>query len=294
MYAVFWRLLIKVLLIALAGGIVTATLVRIAPGYGLGEEQLDPRRGAESLKRAEADRSRETRILRYYGNFILNYARGDLGESPLFQRPVGALIAERARPTAEALAAGLAGGWLLALLAGVGSGMFSWRLGEWTWRGSAVLLQSVPAAVLGLVLLAAGARGEQACGLALALVLYPRLAQYVLNLIGSAKSMPHVLTARAKGLDGWRILIRHVLPVVLPELLALAGVSVSMALSAAIPLEMILDVAGVGQLAWQAALGRDMNLLVNLTVLISIVVCLANAAAGWAGGLGRSRGASAA
>jgi peptide/nickel transport system permease protein len=138
------------------------------------------------------------------------------------------------------------------------------------------LLQSVPAAALGLCLLASGARGAPACAAALSLVLYPRLVQYVLNLVETAATAPHILTARAKGAKPIRILARHVMPATLPQLASLAGVSVGMAASAAIPLEAILDIAGLGQLAWQAALARDLNLLVNLTVLLTLLVTVAN------------------
>jgi ABC-type dipeptide/oligopeptide/nickel transport system permease component len=37
--------------------------------------------------------------------------------------------------------------------------------------------------------------------------------------------------------------------------------------------------AGVGQLAWQAALARDLPLLVNITILVTLVTLLANSGA---------------
>jgi peptide/nickel transport system permease protein len=58
--------------------------------------------------------------------------------------------------------------------------------------------------------------------------------------------------------------------------LALAGVSVSIALGAAIPIEALCGLAGIGDLAWQAALGRDLPLLVNITVLVTLVTMLSN------------------
>ena len=54
-----------------------------------------------------------------------------------------------------------------------------------------------------------------------------------------------------------RVLCWHVIPVSAAPLLALAGVSVSIALGAAIPVEALCGIPGIGQLAWQAALGRD-------------------------------------
>jgi peptide/nickel transport system permease protein len=60
-------------------------------------------------------------------------------------------------------------------------------------------------------------------------------------------------------------------------LLALAAASISMAIGAAIPVEAICDVPGLGRLAWQAAVARDLPLLINLTMLIALVTTAAMA-----------------
>ncbi len=78
-------------------------------------------------------------------------------------------------------------------------------------------------------------------------------------------------------------MFRHILPVAGPQLLALAGVSVSLAFAAAIPVEALCDLPGIGQLAWKAALGRDVELLVNLTMIVTLVTLLANSASDLAG-----------
>jgi peptide/nickel transport system permease protein len=62
-------------------------------------------------------------------------------------------------------------------------------------------------------------------------------------------------------------------------MIALAGITVSIALGASIPVESLCGLPGVGQLAWQAALSRDLPLLVNLTVLVTLVTLLANSGA---------------
>jgi len=94
----------------------------------------------------------------------------------------------------------------------------------------------------------------------------------------------HILAARAKGIGPLRILLWHVLPVGAPELVALAGVSVSVAIGAAIPVEALCGIPGIGQLAWQAALGRDLPLLVTITVLVTLVTLIANAGADFVDG----------
>jgi peptide/nickel transport system permease protein len=87
------------------------------------------------------------------------------------------------------------------------------------------------------------------------------------------------LLAEAKGLSRNRILLWHILPAITPELIALAGISVTVAFSAAIPIEAVCDIPGAGQLAWQAALGRDLPVLVSLTLLLAMATRAANAAA---------------
>jgi peptide/nickel transport system permease protein len=67
-----------------------------------------------------------------------------------------------------------------------------------------------------------------------------------------------------------------VLPLVSPALFALLGVSLSVAFGAAIPIEALCDSPGVGQLAWQAALNRDLPLIMNLTLLVTLITVAGN------------------
>jgi peptide/nickel transport system permease protein len=143
----------------------------------------------------------------------------------------------------------------------------------------------IPAAVLALLSVLWNVPGS----LAIALIVFPRIYRYARNLLAKSSSLPHIITARAKGLGEFRILFWHVLPGVTPQLLALAGVSVSVAVGAAIPVEALCGLAGVGQLAWQAALARDLPLLVNITILVTLVTLLANSGADVIGHMVRAR-----
>jgi peptide/nickel transport system permease protein len=53
-----------------------------------------------------------------------------------------------------------------------------------------------------------------------------------------------------------------------------------MALGAAIPLEALSDSPGVGQLAWQAALNRDLPLLTSITLFVTLLTVGVNFVAG--------------
>jgi peptide/nickel transport system permease protein len=146
-------------------------------------------------------------------------------------------------------------------------------------------LLCIPAAVLALLSVLWNVPGS----LAIALIVFPHNFRYTRNLLVKAYSRPHITAARAKGLGEARILFWHVLPVVTPQLLAVAGVSVSMAVGAAIPVEALCGLPGIGQLAWQAALARDLPLLVNITILVTLVTLLANSGADVIGYVVRSQ-----
>ena len=115
----------------------------------------------------------------------------------------------------------------------------------------------------------------------IALVLFPRLYETLRNLLQDAYERPHIITARAKGVKPAAILLRHVMPICAPEFLALAGVSAIIAFGAAIPVETLCDLPGLGQLAWKAATARDLPLLIALTFLITLLTQACNAAADW-------------
>jgi peptide/nickel transport system permease protein len=109
----------------------------------------------------------------------------------------------------------------------------------------------------------------------LVLVLAPRVFRFARNLLVEAYTTPHVEMARARGIPEMGILCRHVLPEAAPQLLALLAASVSMGIGAAIPVEAICDAPGLGRLAWRAAMARDLPLLVNLTMLVTLATTVA-------------------
>jgi peptide/nickel transport system permease protein len=86
---------------------------------------------------------------------------------------------------------------------------------------------------------------------------------------------PHLLQARAQGIPVIRLVRAYILPGITPQLLALATLSIVTGLSALVPVEVIFSVPGVGQLAWSAAMNRDLPVLLAATMLMAIAVTLA-------------------
>lgn len=263
------------LMTILAGGLLGATLVRLAPGFGVDEQELDARLTQDSLQRLRDSRAGERDIIGYYFRYLSAGIRGDLGMSRTLNRPVAELLAERLPVTLDSVVVGTGVGWFLGMALAAPVAFWRTPAYEVLSTGLGGILLCVPPAVLALLFLFAGAPSR----FAIALVVFPRVFRYSRNLLLEASRPPHVLTAAAKGLSRARTFLWHVAPLAAPQMLALAGASVSMAFGAAIPIEVICDSPGVGQLAWQAALGRDLPLLVNLTVLVTAVTLVANSAA---------------
>ena len=259
----------------LVGGLLSTVLVRLAPGFDADEAQLDPHLSSESIQALRQTRLEQHNIFRFYFHSLQRAAHGDLGTSISLGQPVGLLLRERAPLTLRVIGLGLLFSWALAMAMALSAARL--RLSAYDAVTTAIsgTFLCIPAAVLALLSVLWNVPGALAIGL----IVFPRVYRYARNLLAQAYGLPHIITARAKGLSELRILFWHVVPVAGPQLLAVAGVSVSIAVGAAIPVEALCGLAGVGQLAWLAALARDLPLLTNLTILVTLVTLLANSSA---------------
>jgi peptide/nickel transport system permease protein len=273
------RRLLFLLCLGLGGALLSATLVRFAPGYGVQERDLDPRWSAQSVEALRQKQALQEGLPLFYIHYVAALAHGDLGESDSLKRPVRELLRQRLPVTGNSVVRGLALAWLAAMgIASLGLASRGW-LYEASGTAFSSLLLSLPSAVVAM--LAVHLRTPVFC--AISVVVFPRLHRYIRTLLARSYDQPHVLAARARGSGRGAIFWRHVLPVAAPPLLALLGVSFAIAFGAAIPIEALCDSPGVGQLAWQAALSRDLPLIVNVTLVVCLVMLAANALADLAG-----------
>ena len=266
------RQLVTVVALCLFGGLLSASLVRFAPGYGVDERELDPRLSQASLEAIRNSHRLKSGLLSYYGRYLARAAHGDFGTSEWLERPVSLLIKERFPVTVRSVVGGVGLAWTMALgisLAGLFFRGFLFELSGTIASGVLIALPTAVVAVFSVYLRAP-------VFLAIAVVMFPRLFRYLRNLLTEAYAQPCILAAKARGIGPGRILVRHVLPLASPALLALFGVSLSLAFGAAIPIEALCDSPGVGQLAWQAALNRDLPLILNLTLLVTLITVAAN------------------
>jgi peptide/nickel transport system permease protein len=273
-----WKLAghgLAILATVLLGGFLSATLVRLAPGFDADERELDPHLNSQSVQALRDARHRDHNIFRFYFSYMNRAGHGDLGTSLALGQPVRSLLRDRAPLTLRLLTTGLGLAWLMTLTLALSAAWLRLSVYDTLTTVVSGTFLCLPAAVLALLSVLWNVPGS----LAIALIVFPHTYRYARNLLVKAYLRPHIITARAKGLSEVRILFWHVVPVVTPQLLAVAGVSVSMAVGAAIPVEALCGLPGIGQLAWQAALARDLPLLVNITILVTLVTLLANSGA---------------
>ena len=262
----------RILLITLVGAFLALALTRLAPNVD--EREFDTRLSDESRAAIRQSHDAERNIFRFYWSWLGGVAHGDLGVSQGLNRPVRELLSERLPVTAKLLGWGLLVGWTLGLGLAVPLAFLPSRVYDMSASAIAALFLCLPAAVLALlfVLLRAPA------ALALGLLLFPKIFRYARTLLQQSATLPHVLTARAKGLGNLRVLFWHSVPPAAGQWLALLAVSIPLALSAAVPVEVVCDLPGIGQLAWKAALARDLYLLVCLTGMVTLTTVMAKSA----------------
>jgi peptide/nickel transport system permease protein len=272
--AILRRLMLMAITVV-AGGFLAAVLVRYAPGFGTDERQLDGRLNRESQQAIRNAAGEERSVGHYYIASLGRALRGDLGTSRCLQRPVRQLLAERSVVTLIIVAKGLGTAWVAAVLLLLATSVPRSRSLDAVCNVACGALLCLPSGAVALLLLLCNGPGY----LALALVVFPRVHRYLWNLVVATAELPHIITAKAKGISQTRVLLWHVIPVIRREALALAGVSIAMALSAAIPVEALCGIPGVGQLAWQSALARDVPVLIYVSLLVIAIIVLANSGA---------------
>ena len=277
----------RLILLILVGGFLGAILARTSPGYGVDEEELDTRLNAQSLQALRNAQSKSPDVVTFYFRYMSRLIRGDLGTSIALHEPIRKLIAERFPETLKSVGLALMLGWVTGLGLATASVMTRSASMDTGANLLAAAVLCIPVAVLALFCTMTRTPGTLVIGI----VVFPKVFKYARTILERSFGLPHVLMARAKGLGSCRILLCHILPVAAPQLLALAAISVSVAITAAIPVESLCDVPGIGQLAWKAALSRDLGLLVILTMMVTCITLLANCSAELLGGRRQGVGA---
>jgi peptide/nickel transport system permease protein len=248
----------------------TTLLVRFAPGYLSDAREMDARYSGAAKDELSLVAAQSRSPLRMVLNEFSTWIRGNGGISREYGVPVLELLRPRMSVTGRLLFKALGLSWLLTVVAAVLSNCG--RRPLFLWQVPSTLLLVIPTAALATVCLIAGSGGPV---LVMVLCLAARDFKFLHSAFGDAWLKPHVLHARCQGIPSARIFAAHILPAIAPQLGALASLSIVTALSALVPVEVIFNVPGVGQLAWNAAINRDLPVLLAATMIMAVAVTLA-------------------
>jgi peptide/nickel transport system permease protein len=263
---------LALVLLVMAGSTI---LVRLAPGYLSDPREMDARYGGTVRAELSIEAARSHSLLQMLTAEISGWMRGNAGVSRQFGIPVGELMRPRLSVTGGLLLRSIVLAWALASGAALISS--ARQRPSPLWQAPATLLLALPTAAMAALCLLAGGGGPV---LVMALLLAARDFKFLHRVLREAWLEAHVLHARAQGITTRRLLAAHILPTIAPQLFALAGLSIITALSALVPVEVIFDVPGLGQLAWNAALNRDLPVLLSVTLLMALAVTCSGMALG--------------
>ncbi len=225
-----------------------------------------------------------------YGRFLFNALQGDLGRSFRLNRPVTDILLRALPRTIELAVAGT----VLAIVIGISLGILAGlKRDSWADTGSMMLALigwSMPSFWLGIILLLVfslrlgwfpitGQGGMARLvlpALTLALGSAGLIARLTRTEIVEQMSQGYVTTARAKGLAERGVVLGHVLKNSMISVVTMIGLQFGRLLGGTVIIETVFARQGIGRIAVDALLARDMPVVQGSALLLAAIFVLTN------------------
>jgi peptide/nickel transport system permease protein len=280
----------------------TFFLIALAPGDAVDVVYAGPFVPPAAREQIRQEFCLDRGVAARYGCWVRSLAKGDLGWSIPFARPVSAVLRDAIPNTLLLMSLAILATFSLGVATGVAQARRpGGRLDRWL-GGIAMLLYAMPDfwfALIVLFIFSTKLHWFPVNGMTdpvkyeyydlwhkftdrlwhlflpvatLALVSAAGISRYQRAAMLDAMSQDFVRTARAKGLDEGRILRRHVLRNALLPVITLFGFWLPTLLGGAVLIERIFSWPGIGMLAANAVGTRDYPLLIACTMAASALV----------------------
>jgi peptide/nickel transport system permease protein len=234
-----------------------------------------------------------------YADWLSRFVRGDWGTSAALQQPVRPLVLDRLGNSLLLALYALALAVPAALMLGMLAARRRGRALDAAVSATAVSLLAMPEFVVGTILSivfavelgwfpVSSAVPDDAVSFfheltlpaaVLALVLFGSLARVARAATLAALEADYTRTATLKGLPARIVLLRHVLPNVLPPTIAAIGAQVGYLVGGIVVVETLFAYPGLGKLILDSAQAHDLASLEACVLATAIVVMAANLAA---------------
>jgi peptide/nickel transport system permease protein len=243
----------------------------------------------EQIARMRAQLHLNEPFVRQYGRFVWNAVHGDLGDSIRDRRPVSTEILELFPSTVQLAFTALALSGALGISLGV---LAAIRQNSWADVGAMMVARlgvSMPSFWLGLLLIfvfslhlgllpATGGGGLDhlfmpalALGAGAAAITAALTRSSMLEVL----RMDYIVTARAKGLAGASVILRHGLANALIPIVTIFGLQAGQLLAGTVIIETVFGRPGIGRLLVNAILNKDFPLVQGVVLFVATVyVCI--------------------
>ncbi|WP_271853161.1 nickel ABC transporter permease [Planococcus maritimus] len=245
---------------------------------------------AEQVEQLREDMGFNEPLLVQYGEWLVDFARLDFGNSYISNQPVMDMLWSGVPATLELTLGGLFVMVLVALPLGSLAALYRGSWIDQVSRGLSLLGAAVPSFWLGLILIdllgvrlgwlpTMGRDGLHSAvlpsitlGLAISSV-YVRLLRS--SLIDSL-NQENIRAARARGISEPRIFFSHVLRASLPPVITVFGVSLGSLIGGVVVIEVIFAYPGIGKMVVDAIRSRDYPMIQGYIFVMAILVFMIN------------------
>lgn len=245
---------------------------------------------AEQVEQLREDMGFNEPLLVQYGEWLVDFARLDFGNSYISNQPVMDMLWSGVPATVELTLGGLFVMVLVALPLGSLAALYRGSWIDQVSRGLSLLGAAVPSFWLGLILIdllgvrlgwlpTMGRDGLHSAvlpsitlGLAISSV-YVRLLRS--SLIDSL-NQENIRAARARGISEPRIFFSHVLRASLPPVITVFGVSLGSLIGGVVVIEVIFAYPGIGKMVVDAIRSRDYPMIQGYIFVMAILVFIIN------------------
>jgi ABC-type dipeptide/oligopeptide/nickel transport system permease component len=285
------RRLLQSILVVWGVSVLVFFLLRLAPGDPVSlllAETASPEQMEEVREKWGLNKPIPVQYMVFLGRAL----RGDLGDSLFFQQPAIEVLMERMPATLQLSAAALLFSLSVAIPIGILSALKRDSIWDYLGTGLAMVGQAIPPYWLGIMLILifsvglgwfpTSGRGTIWHLVLPAITLGSVLMALVTRLVRSGMldvlGEDYIRTARAKGLQERRVIVRHALRNILIPLVTVVGLQLGALFGGAVITESIFAWPGVGRLALQAINARDYPMVEASVLFISVVYVFLNLA----------------
>jgi peptide/nickel transport system permease protein len=285
MWAFIARRLVQAIPVLFGISVLTFVLIYYLPADPA-RMYAGPSASVETVARIRQELGLDQPLWKQYTRYMGRLVQGDMGFSYRKQVPVTELILSRLPYTLALIAAGIMVELLIGLPVGIVSAL---RRGGWADRGGmfvALLGVSTPPFWLGLLLLywfgflipifPLGGAGSPASLVLPALAAGLGGAAWYARMMRSSMldviSNDYVRTARAKGLHGFWVTSRHILPNALNPIITMAGMDIPWFIGGVVLVERVFNWPGIGRMAVEAIETVDVPLILGTVIFTALMV----------------------